>query len=402
MVVVDAVRASDGAGCDLLAAARAGHLGAFETLHERHRDGILAQCRRALGSGAEADDATQETFLRAWRGLAGVRDDDRFAAWLRTIASNVCVDMLRQRRPTVSDDELGDPAVPDEADDRVEARAVASMLSEALARLSHRHRNVLWLRECEGWTYERIADDQRLEVSAVKSLLWRARQALRREFLELTSPEVRLSVAGLVVALRQLPSLVARSVSGVARVAAVPWEAGPSAAVAAAVAVTSAVVMPGMVLAGSAGTAASAAPRPPVEVVWVPIATAPVRDLPTPPPPESAVPPPEAPAAEPRPTEEVEPPAPPEVATQPHVVDAPPPPPEPEGTEADEAEREPPGPGRAQRPTKVTDPGPTAGSPPRSKRGEPQEAAAEDIGRGLPAHRRGSGGPPDGRLPGRP
>lgn len=246
MVVVD--RTDEYAEAALVVAARAGELDAFATLYERHHPVVLRRCRRTLGNGEEAADAAQETFLRAWRGLAGMHDHERFAPWLRTIAANVCIDALRRRRRTIPVDDLDDRAAVDDGDDLAGALTANGSLTVALSRLSDRHREVLQLREYEGWSYERIADDQQLEVTAVKSLLWRARQALRREFLDVTSTEARLSVGGLLVALRDLPQHLARSVSGGARLVGVPWESTTSAGVAAATVAATAVAVPSLLL----------------------------------------------------------------------------------------------------------------------------------------------------------
>ena len=185
MTVVGRVGTWEGNDADLVASARAGDLDAFASLYETHRQAIVGQCRRALRNDEEAADAAQETFLRAWRGVARIDDDQRFPAWLRTIAGNVCTDVLRRRRHTVPVEDLVDAASADDSEGLRAVSAAEASVNEAFDRLSRRHREVLRLREREGWTYEQIAADQQLEVSAVKSLLWRARRALRREYLDL-------------------------------------------------------------------------------------------------------------------------------------------------------------------------------------------------------------------------
>jgi RNA polymerase sigma factor (sigma-70 family) len=68
---------------------------AFAALAERHRRELHAHCYRMLASFDEAEDAVQETFLKAWRGRSGF-DGAQFRAWLYRIATNVCLDMLRR------------------------------------------------------------------------------------------------------------------------------------------------------------------------------------------------------------------------------------------------------------------------------------------------------------------
>jgi RNA polymerase sigma-70 factor (ECF subfamily) len=73
----------------------------FRELVESHRGNLRAYCQRMLGSAHDADDAVQETLLRAWRGLLGFRGNSSVKTWLYRIATNVCVDMLARRRRSV-------------------------------------------------------------------------------------------------------------------------------------------------------------------------------------------------------------------------------------------------------------------------------------------------------------
>jgi RNA polymerase sigma factor (sigma-70 family) len=76
-------------------AAIAGDEPAFAALTERHRRELHVHCYRMLASFDEAEDAVQETFLKAWRGRSGFDGGSQFRAWLYRIATNVCLDMLR-------------------------------------------------------------------------------------------------------------------------------------------------------------------------------------------------------------------------------------------------------------------------------------------------------------------
>ena len=69
----------------------------FETLAQRHRRELHVHCYRMLASFDDAEDAVQETFLRAWRHLDGFEGESLFRAWLYRIATNVCLDMIRSR-----------------------------------------------------------------------------------------------------------------------------------------------------------------------------------------------------------------------------------------------------------------------------------------------------------------
>jgi DNA-directed RNA polymerase specialized sigma24 family protein len=80
----------------LVSPAVAGGESAFATLTERHRRELHVHCYRMLASFDEAEDAVQETFLRAWRGRAGFEGGSMLRAWLYKIATNVCLDMRRK------------------------------------------------------------------------------------------------------------------------------------------------------------------------------------------------------------------------------------------------------------------------------------------------------------------
>src|SRR5919204_571622 len=89
--------AARAAPVSLLAAARAGDERAFVELTSPHRAALHAHCYRLLGSLYDADDALQETLLRAWRGIGRFEPRAPIAAWLYRIATNVCLRMIEQR-----------------------------------------------------------------------------------------------------------------------------------------------------------------------------------------------------------------------------------------------------------------------------------------------------------------
>src|SRR5947208_819979 len=82
---------------DEVAAAIAGDEPSFADLTERHRREMHVHCYRMLASFDEAEDAVQETFLRAWRGRGSFDGSSLFRAWLYRIATNVCLDLIRSR-----------------------------------------------------------------------------------------------------------------------------------------------------------------------------------------------------------------------------------------------------------------------------------------------------------------
>ena len=168
---------------------------AFEEQLGPLRRELAGYCYRMLGSAFDADDAVQETLVRAWRGLD--RFDGRAAlrTWLFTIATHVCLDALKDARrrvlPTAVTDELG-PALPREAwvepvPDRwvldpalvaVERESVRLAFIAALQVLSPRQRAVLLLRDVLRWRAKEVAKLLGTTEDAVNAVLKRARAAL--------------------------------------------------------------------------------------------------------------------------------------------------------------------------------------------------------------------------------
>ncbi|HZA90032.1 MAG TPA: sigma-70 family RNA polymerase sigma factor, partial [Solirubrobacterales bacterium] len=95
---------------ELLGAARGGDEDAFRSLVEPHHAALHAHCYRMLGSLHDAEDALQDTLLRAWRGLPGVRGRSSLRAWLYRIATNACID-ASARRPKLLCRDCARPAL---------------------------------------------------------------------------------------------------------------------------------------------------------------------------------------------------------------------------------------------------------------------------------------------------
>lgn len=163
----------------LLAAYAAGEAGAARALTGRLAPRIHAFALRMLGDAAEAEDVTQETMLRLWRiAPQWERGRGRVATWAFRVASNLCTDRLRQRRPAALEDapEPEDPAPGPEA--RLIAADRVQALEAALAALPARQRQAVVLRHLEGLANPEIAEVMGVGVEAVESLTARGRRAL--------------------------------------------------------------------------------------------------------------------------------------------------------------------------------------------------------------------------------
>jgi RNA polymerase sigma-70 factor (ECF subfamily) len=162
---------------DLVSRAQSGRLDAFEELVRRHRLATYRVALRVLGDESDAEDATQDAFVQAWRNLGGFRADAAFSTWMYRIVTNRCLNMLRARRRTepLPDDREAPASRPDRI---AEARWEVEDLKLAILRLTPEQRAPLVLRELQGCTYEQIAEALDISIPAVKSRLHRARLEL--------------------------------------------------------------------------------------------------------------------------------------------------------------------------------------------------------------------------------
>ena len=158
--------------------AAAGDTRAFERLYREHSARVHSLARRMIGPD-EADDATQEVFVRVWQKLDTFRGDSAFGTWLHRVAVNLILTRARSRKrhgAWIVDDE---EAV--EAASIVPVSRWSSMdLEAALARLPHGARQVFVLHDVEGYRHEEIAEMLEMAVGTSKSQLHRARMLLRQ------------------------------------------------------------------------------------------------------------------------------------------------------------------------------------------------------------------------------
>lgn len=168
-------------------AALAGDHDAFAELVYTYQDSVYNLCYRILSDPAEAEDAAQEAFLRAYTNLSRYDPARSFKTWVLTIASNYCIDRLRRRRMRmVSMDDDDDPTSPSLtlSDDRPqpEAEMLSIEQSEAvqllLEQLPSEYRAAVVLRYWYDYSYVEIASILNTTESAIKSRLFRARQML--------------------------------------------------------------------------------------------------------------------------------------------------------------------------------------------------------------------------------
>ena len=172
---------------ELVARVRAGDQEAFATLVERHKRTVYNLGYRLLGSSHDADDAAQETFLRAYTRLATYAPDGRFGAWLAAICSHWCIDTMRARGRRVQTVALGKVPESDRfisqmagPEEWAIARAGRDEVQGWLDALPPRYRAVLTLRYFQELSYSEIAEALDEPVSTVRMRLFRARGLLNQ------------------------------------------------------------------------------------------------------------------------------------------------------------------------------------------------------------------------------
>src|SRR5438034_589547 len=182
----------------------------FERLYQKHAGDVYRYALVVLRNEADAEDVTQTTFMNAYRACANGERPRTPQNWLIASAHNVCRQRFRQsqRRPNevAFNEELAE--APLEEEERVGAEDIR----RALGHLAFNQRAALVMRELEGRSYQEIAEILGLSVSAVETLIFRARRALREQLEEgITCHEAELAIS------RQLDGRLARNERGALR-----------------------------------------------------------------------------------------------------------------------------------------------------------------------------------------
>ena len=180
--------AEDAEDVRLMELAGRGDTAAFEQLVERHQRLVVGTVGRMLGSHSDAEDIAQQVFLRVWKNASRYQPQAKFTTWLLKITRNLVFNELRRRsrHPQVSlqpDPEEEERPLKDEQAVAPDASLLQEELQQAvdaaIAQLPETQRMAVILRRYEELSYEEIAETLDQSVSAVKSLLFRARSELR-------------------------------------------------------------------------------------------------------------------------------------------------------------------------------------------------------------------------------
>jgi RNA polymerase sigma-70 factor (ECF subfamily) len=169
---------------------------AFRELVQRHKGMVMYVAYRVLRDHHEAEDVSQEAFVKAYRSLGSLRDGAEFGSWVTTIARNTALSRAakRARGPVEGTDVVGDAAAPSRPDDAgagdpssaVARRELHSLVLRELEDISEVHRRTIYLKYVKGFTCAEIAQMEGIGVSAITSRLSRATAVLRERLKRLT------------------------------------------------------------------------------------------------------------------------------------------------------------------------------------------------------------------------
>ena len=199
----------------LIAMARSGNPGAFETIVDRYQPRLLGFCRQMLGSTEDAEDVLQEVFVNAYKAMLADDREINLRPWLYRIARNRSLNHLR--KPTADAQESMDMVPEVEAAstaEKVHNREEFRQLLADVKKLPETQRSALLLREMDALSYEEIAAAMETTVPSVKSLLVRARISLAEasQARLLTCGEVRIELSEAAEGLRKVSGPVRRHV----------------------------------------------------------------------------------------------------------------------------------------------------------------------------------------------
>ncbi|MDR7074947.1 RNA polymerase sigma factor SigW [Fictibacillus barbaricus] len=166
---------------------------AFEGIVDLFKDKIYRHCFRMVGNGHEAEDLAQETFLKAYRNIDKYNNDFKFSTWIFRIATNLCIDRLRKKKPDYYLDAevpgteganiysqlaVEDP-LPEEVVTENERR---NELQQEIMKLPEKYRTAIVLKYVEDLSLEEISQIMDIPVPTVKTRIHRGREALKKVF----------------------------------------------------------------------------------------------------------------------------------------------------------------------------------------------------------------------------
>jgi len=180
----------------LVKRAKKGNISAFEELIIEHESKVYNIAYRILNNEEDAKDLSQEVFIKAFNSLHKFREDSSFSTWLYRIARNTCIDELRKRKGRESysidrDIQTDEGTIPREFQDKqlnpeeeLMNKELASQIQWALNHLSETYKEVIILRDFQGFDYKQISQILGCSLGTVKSRISRARTELKNVLIK--------------------------------------------------------------------------------------------------------------------------------------------------------------------------------------------------------------------------
>ena len=176
----------------------AGDVNAFEALIERYKRAVYNTAYRMMGNREEAEDVSQEAFIRMYNSLSRYNPEYKFITWTLKITTNLCLDNLRKRKAeTVPIDEWFE--IKDEKDTPEEEyirKESQRLVQDAIMKLPDKYREFLILFHHRNMSYQEIMDVTGESLTIVKNRLYRARQMLKEELINRKKERIEYAVQG--------------------------------------------------------------------------------------------------------------------------------------------------------------------------------------------------------------
>jgi RNA polymerase sigma-70 factor (ECF subfamily) len=156
---------------------------AFGVLVERYKGMLYSMAYRLMKDRGRAEDAAQESYIKAWAALPGFKGESKFSSWLYRICYNTCISELRKKRPEVELDEAMGVGVEGPAQE-FRSRDIQAVIHDEVSRLPDDYRAALTLFHFNGLSYDEIARLAHKPMGTVKARIHRGRALLKARLLE--------------------------------------------------------------------------------------------------------------------------------------------------------------------------------------------------------------------------
>jgi len=168
---------------ELIRLAKTGDQMAFCQLVTAYKGSVFRHAYSLLNDRMEAEDATQEAFVKVYYALPKLENEYAFVSWLTRVVTNLCYDKNKKlaKKKALASEELNEDVTAERRSSPIESTLRKMSIKEALQNLPIDHRNVLILREIQGYSYAEISDLLHIPLGTVKSRISAARESLKKE-----------------------------------------------------------------------------------------------------------------------------------------------------------------------------------------------------------------------------